>query len=112
MLAGESLLSRELARVYFDLGERDSLDASVECHSVDSDSTALTGQVGEIRRVKSGRIGIGGMGEWLKPAVLKTDSPFLADRTNQSKSLCLPAFCADSDFTLVPSFSRVLTPHL
>jgi hypothetical protein len=52
------------------------------------------------------------MGEWLKPAVLKTDSPFPADRTNQSKSLCLPAICAISDFTLVPSFSRVLTPHL
>jgi hypothetical protein len=27
-----------------------------------------------VKRMKSGRIGIGGMGEWLKPAVLKTVS--------------------------------------
>jgi hypothetical protein len=27
-----------------------------------------------LKRMKSGRIGIGGMGEWLKPAVLKTVS--------------------------------------
>jgi hypothetical protein len=52
------------------------------------------------------------MAERLKAPVLKTDSPFPADRTNQSKSLCLPAICTISDFTLVPSFSRVLTRHL
>jgi len=49
------------------------------------------------------------MGEWLKPAVLKTDFTFPANCTIQSKSLCLPAVCADFDFTLVPSISRVLT---
>jgi hypothetical protein len=54
----------------------------------------------------------GGMGERFNPAVLKTDPPFPADRTNQSKSLCLPAVRAIFDFTLVPSFSRVLTRHL
>jgi hypothetical protein len=49
------------------------------------------------------------MGEWLKPAVLKTDFTLPASRTIQSKSLCQPAICADFDFTLVPSISRVLT---
>ena len=43
------------------------------------------------------------MGEWLKPAVLKTDFTLPADRTIQRKSLCPPALCAISDFTLVPS---------
>ena len=50
------------------------------------------------------------MGEWLKPAVLKTNFTVPANRTIQTKSLCLPAVCADSDFTLVPSFFTGFDP--
>ena len=35
------------------------------------------------------------MGEWLKPAVLKTDFTLPVSRTIQSKSFCLPAVYAD-----------------
>jgi len=52
------------------------------------------------------------MAERLKVLVLKTDFTLHANRTIQSKSLCRPVVCADFDFTLVPSFSRVLTPLL
>jgi hypothetical protein len=49
------------------------------------------------------------MAEWFMAAVLKTDSAFLANRTNQSKPLCPSASCNVSDFTLIHFISRVLT---
>jgi hypothetical protein len=42
------------------------------------------------------------MAERLKAAVLKTDFTLPADRTIQRKSLCQPAVCTISDFTLAP----------
>ena len=63
----------------------------------ESRSPAEAGSDGALKRTKSDRIGTGGMGEWLKPAVLKCDQGPSASISKFNTTSVQPAVYTRSD---------------